>query len=85
MDHKISMLEQAGTWTTVSQPPNKNIVSSKWVFHIKHKANRTIEKYKAQLIAQGFLQKFGVDYFNTFPPVAKLSSFCVISHNHCMQ
>jgi transposase InsO family protein len=46
MDRKLTTLEQAGTWETVPRPPNMNIVGSKWVFRIKHKANGTIEKYK---------------------------------------
>ena len=75
MDCEIATLEQAGTWISVPRPTDKNIVGSKWVFRIKRNANGSIEKYKARLVAQGFTQKFGVDYFDTFSPVAKLSSF----------
>ena len=78
MDHEIATLEEAGTWTTVPRPANKNIIGSKWVFHIKCKANGTIEKYKACLIARGFTQKFSVDYFDTFSPVMRLASFHTI-------
>jgi len=45
----MAMLEKAGTWCTVLQPHDKNIVRSKWVFHIKHKADSSIDKYKAHL------------------------------------
>ena len=78
MDREITMLEEAGTWNTVLQPTSKNIVGSKWVFRIKHKADGSVEKYKAWLIPQGFTQKFGVDYFDTFSPITKLSSFQTI-------
>jgi hypothetical protein len=54
MDKEIQMLEQARTWETVTCLPNKNIVSSKWVYRIKRKADGSIDKYKAHLIARGF-------------------------------
>ena len=53
-------------------------MSCKWVFRIKRKANGSIEKYKACLIARGFTQCFGINYFNTFSPVARLASFQII-------
>ena len=78
MDRKLATLEKAGTWSTVPRPPNKNVVGSKWVFRIKRKADGSVEKYKARLVACGFTQVYGVDYFNTFLPVAKLASFRTI-------
>jgi hypothetical protein len=78
MDREIGTLEKAETWITVLRPKGKNIVGSKWVFRIKRKADSTIEKYKAHLVARGFMQKFGVDYFDTFSPVTRLASFRTI-------
>jgi len=78
MDRKINTLEKAGTWTTVPRPSGKNIVGSKWVFRIKQNSDSTIEKYKVRLVACGFTQKLGVDYFDTFSPVAWLASFRTI-------
>jgi len=78
MDRKIATLDRAQTWTTVPRPEGKNIVGSKWVFRIKRKADGTIEKYKARLVARGFTQVFGEDYYDTFSPVAKLQSFQAI-------
>jgi hypothetical protein len=62
----------------VLHPQNKNIVGSKWVFCIKHKADGSINKYKVHLVAQGFTQIYGVNYFNTYLPVTRLSSFRLI-------
>ncbi len=78
MDKKISTLEQASTWSTIPRPTNKNIISSKWVFRIKRKADGTIDKYKAQLVAHGFTQIYGIDYFDTYSPVTKMASFRTI-------
>lgn len=55
-------------------PAGANIVGSKWVYHAKKDAAGNIIHYKARLVAQGFSQVPGVDYFDTFAPVAKLAS-----------
>jgi hypothetical protein len=78
MDRELGTLEKAGTWFNVPRPPDKNIVGSKWVYRIKHNADGSVDKYKARLVARGFTQIYGVDYFTTFSPVAKLSSFRTI-------
>ncbi len=78
MEKEMDMLQKAGTWATVPRPRNKNIVGSKWVFHVKRKANGSIDKYKAQLVAKGFTQVYGVNYFNTYSPITKLSSIRLI-------
>jgi ribonuclease HI len=78
MDKEIATLEAAKTWTTVPQPQGKNIVGSKWVFCIKRKSDGSIDKYKACLVARGFTQIYGVDYFDTYSPVAKMASFRLI-------
>jgi hypothetical protein len=63
MDHEIVTLQQAGTWINIEQPPGKNVVGSKWVFRLKFKADGTINKYKARLVAHGFTQQYGIDYY----------------------
>jgi len=78
MNHEMATLEKAGTWCTIQRPYNKNIVGSKWVFHIKCKADGSIDKYKVRLIAHGFTQIYGVDFFKTYSLVARLSSFRLI-------
>jgi hypothetical protein len=78
MDYEIKTLEGARTWKTVPCPSGKNIVSSKWVFKIKWKADRSVNKYKARVVACGFTQIYSINYFNTFSPVARLMSFRVL-------
>jgi hypothetical protein len=61
-------------WEVVARPEGKSIVTSKWIFKIKHAADRCIEKYKAKFVARGFSQKEGIDYEETFAPVARYTS-----------
>jgi hypothetical protein len=78
MDREMATLEEAHTWRMVPRPLGKNIVGSKWVFRIKHKADGSIDKHKACLVARGFTQVYGLDYFNTYSPVVRLTSICLI-------
>lgn len=74
IQEELGRLDKAGTWELVEKPEDANIVGSKWVFKIKKNAAGDIEKYRARLVAQGFTQVPGIDYFDTFAPVAKLTS-----------
>ena len=61
--------------------PNKKtrgVVSSKWIYNIKHDADGSIEKYKAIFSARGFSQKEGIDYEEKFSPVARYTSIKTI-------
>ena len=53
-------------WDVVPRPEGKSIVTSKWIYKIKHAADGSIEKYKARFVARGFSQKEGIDYEETF-------------------
>ena len=55
----------------VPRPKSKDVVSSKWLFKIKHAADGCIEKYKEKFVARGFSQKEGIDYEETFAHVAR--------------
>ena len=65
-------------WDIVPKPEGKSVVSSKWIFKIKHAADGSIEKYKARFVARGFSQKEGIDYEETFAPVARYTSIRAI-------
>jgi len=66
--------ERMGVYEIVPCPKDQKVVGSKWVFCIKRGPDSQILKYKAQVVTQGFSQVEGVDYDQTFAPVAKFAS-----------
>jgi hypothetical protein len=48
-------------WDIVSRPKDKSVVSSKWIYKIKHAVDGSLEKFKARFVARGFTQKEGID------------------------
>ena len=78
MTAEIAALEANNTSTLTPFPTGKKPIGCKWVYKVKYKADGSIERYKARLVAKGFTQKEGVDYFETFSPVAKMVSVKVL-------
>jgi len=74
MREEYDSLMTNNTWTLVPLPAGRKPISCKWVFKIKQGANGEVECYKARLVARGFTQTYGVDYNETFAPVAKFTS-----------
>ena len=74
MDAEMNSLKKNTTWELVSLPPGRKLVQCKWVFQNKVSTNGSTYKYKERLVAKGFSQVQGVDYHETFAPVAKMDS-----------
>jgi len=71
MQDEIRALQSNGTWTLVPYCSSMNVVGSRWVYKIKRRADGSIDRYKARLVARGFTQQEGINYLETFSPVVK--------------
>ncbi|KAL1190609.1 Retrovirus-related Pol polyprotein from transposon RE2 [Cardamine amara subsp. amara] len=71
---EIVSLEDSGTWTVETLPPEKKALGCKWVFRLKFHADGTLERHKARLVVLGNNQTEGVDFSETFAPVAKMNT-----------
>ncbi|KAE8221726.1 hypothetical protein CF326_g8509 [Tilletia indica] len=74
MGEEVSSLKEMGTWTLVDLPKGREMVGSRWVFKLKLDREGCAARYKARLVAQGFTQREGIDFSETFAPVARLGT-----------
>ncbi|KAK3005199.1 hypothetical protein RJ639_016441 [Escallonia herrerae] len=72
MEEETNALLRNDTWELVPKPKDVEPVTCKWVYKVKKKADGTVNRFKARLVARGFSQHYGMDYEETFSPVAKM-------------
>ena len=69
MTNEIKSLQENDTWELVKRPTNRDVIDTRWVFHIKKRIDGSIEKRKARFVARGFTQIPGIDFNETYAPV----------------
>ena len=78
MQDEFNSLQENETWELVPLPPKRKLVQCKRVYRNKFAADRSDIKYKAILVSKVFYQVQGVDYTETFAPVAKMDSMRLV-------
>lgn len=81
METEFKAFQKNRTWSLVPPPSHGKVIDCKWVFKVKYKPDGSIDGYKARLVARGFNQTHGLDYFETVSPVVKSSTIPTILHS----
>jgi len=78
MIEELDSIEKNDSWRLVQLPTDKKCIDVKWVFKTKLKPDGQTAKYKARLVARGFLQKYGQDYYEVYATVARMETIRLI-------
>ena len=74
MHEEYESIMKNDVWDVVPRPKDKAVVTSKWLYKIKHGSDGSVEKFKERFVARGFSEKEGIDYDDIFAPVAQYTT-----------
>ena len=78
MQDELSQFNRNHVWDLVPKPKDHSIIGTKWIFRNKLDEDGNVVRNKARLVAQGYSQEEGIDYDETFAPVARLEAICML-------
>ncbi|PKU73457.1 Retrovirus-related Pol polyprotein from transposon TNT 1-94 [Dendrobium catenatum] len=78
MSNEFLALQKQSTWSLTPPPANSPVLGCKWLFKVKLPSSGQAPTYKARLVAQGFAQEYGINYKETFSPVAKMATVRIL-------
>nr|GFD50008.1 putative retrotransposon Ty1-copia subclass protein [Tanacetum cinerariifolium] len=78
MDEEMKSMKDNKVWIVVDPPPNANVVRNKWLYKKKTDIDGKVHTYKACLVAKGCTQSFGINYQDTFSPIANIRAIRIL-------
>ena len=83
MQKELNQFERNGVWDLVRRPQHNQVIGTRWVFRNKLDEHGVITRNKARLVAQGYNQEEGIDYEETYAPVARLEAIRLLLAYAC--
>ena len=74
INSEVEFILHNHTWELVDLPPGNKTIGYKWIFKRKLKVDGSVDKYKTRLVAKGYRKKEGLNYFDTYSPVSRITS-----------
>lgn len=78
MEEEISSLRNNKTWSLIKPTKDAKIIDCRWIYKVKIRTDGSIDRYKASLCAKGYLQRKGIDFYETFSPVVRYDSIRIL-------
>jgi hypothetical protein len=83
MDEELDQIEKNDTCELVPRPKNKNVIGTKWVFMNKLNEDGQVTRNKSRLVCKGYAQVEGIDFEETFSPVARMEAISFLLAYAC--
>ena len=78
MAKEVQSQKNGGTWVLVPRPKDKNVLKGRWVYKVKLGPNGEVLRYKSRFVIKGYLQKYGIDYLDTWAGVVNITAQGVV-------